>query len=337
MKEGYENASMEFDSKQMRPTYRIIFGLPGHSSPLEIASRLGLPEVILRRARELIIQKGPFIDEILKDIEKKRNKLDELQKEAISEMERAKLYREEAQKILAHLKQEELNFRMTKKKRLEKEISELSSRIKEIAKDLRNREDWDFIMKKRKELHEIEEELKVSVLSKPADKRIPITDSFKGDEVEILPLGKRGILLEDPKEKRDGPLRVKIGSLELQIDQKHLSAINSLHRWRIPSKKDKLIDSFTGKPGDVSPVILDIDLRGMSSEDALRELERFLDKAYLRQVKGVKIIHGHGTGTLKKAIREYLKDSSYVSRFSPGEPIDGGDGVTIVTLNSMGG
>jgi DNA mismatch repair protein MutS2 len=331
-KKGYMNASLEFDGQTLRPTYRLLFGLPGQSSPIEIASRLGFPGRILSRAREFLRGRGPSLEGIIRELETKRQAMESAKRAALIEREQAENYREEEQKILAGLQEEEKQFKMTKRKRLEREISQARSRIREIAKGLQDREILTYLQTKRQALRDLEDDLKLPSITRIHREPLPINGLRIGDKVDILPLGQSGILLEDPSKKKAKSVRVQTGSVELTIDKRHLSGVDRTGGKDRKSGNKRANRDFSGDIPMTFGLSTEIDIRGMTSEEALAETEKNLDMAYLGRLKEIKIIHGHGTGVLKKAVRDYLGSCPYAVKFVSGNPREGGDGVTVVIL-----
>ncbi len=336
-KEGYINASLEFDAQTLRPTYRLLFGLPGQSSPIEIASRLGLPERLLCRAKELLRGKGPSLEGIIRELERKRQEMEDARRAALREREQAEKDREQEQRILLDLQEEERRFKMTKRKRLEREILEVRSRIKEIAKSIQDKEILTLLQKKREELRNLENGLKSSTIPLIHREPLPIDGLRKGDEVEILPFGQRAILLEDPSKERTRSVKVQAGSIELSVDRRHLSGSYRKRNKTGGSVNERTEMGLVIKAPETYGLSREIDIRGMTSEEAIAETEKYLDMAHLNRLKEVRIIHGHGQGVLKKAVREHLSFSPYAVKYASGGPRDGGDGVTVVILHEDAG
>jgi len=190
----------------------------------------------------------------------------------------------------------------------------------------------DLLQEKREALRRIEDGLKSPAIPPIHREPLPIDGLQKGDEVEILPFGQRGILLEDPSIEARRSVKVQAGSVELTIDRKHLSGIDRAPDEGRGSEEDGVKKDFVIEVPETEGISSEIDIRGMTSEEALEEIQKYLDRARLSRFKEAKIVHGHGTGVLKKAVREYLCSSPYAVKFASGSPQDGGDGVTIVIL-----
>lgn len=328
-RKGARNAAMEFDWERMKPAYRLQLGIPGLSSALEIAERMGLPREILERARALMKGDETRLEGLLRDLERERGALENERKDVT-------LLRKRLEETLAR-REEELSlsrkdreaFLREKKQRLSSEIQDARRRIREALASLeaaRTRKDVEMV---RGQIRYLEEELRPPPVA-PHSHHRPLGAVGPGDPVMVLPLGQVGVLMEQPSDGK-GRVRVKLGGMEVVVGMESLGGVEP-HQAEVPQ------ESTRGTPPEHAPPVdlpAEIDLRGMRVEDALALLERYLDRAIISRRDEVRIIHGHGTGALKKAVRSWLSASPWASAFRPGGRGEGGDGVTVVTLHGQ--
>lgn len=313
------NGSLAFDLEQLAPTYRLVLGIPGRSAALEMAARLGLPDGILLRAKQQLRPDETAMERIIAELEQERRRAEE-------ERQRWQALRAEAEAAAAIQKEGAARWEMSEREiqrkirqKVAEAVAEARSEIATLVASLKEKRDSALIKKGQATLTEIEKKVAGSPVRKePAEGREPLR---AGQRVEILPLGKQGTLLDSPEGLKK--VRVQIGNQTLSVA---LDAIEGITE----EKKEKVPPVPAFKSADTAESTLD--LVGVRVEEALRLLERFLDQAILGSAREIRLVHGHGSGRLKKAIREYLSTSPYVARFRPGDLLEGGDAVTILTL-----
>ena len=301
----YDVASVLFDEETLKPLYKLAYGIIGRSYALTIAEKYGMPGEVIDVARSLMSAEDKLAEDIIKALEAEYRRLESERKEVERLKEKLKEKERELKRLEAELKEKEskkiLEFIEELKSKAEKVLSEKSS--KEARKEI---EKIIVTAKNRAEvLKEITPEREVKV----------------GDTVKLLKSGKKGKVVEIDKGRKTA--KVLIGNLKVEVKLSQLEPVEEL------VKKPENLNLSAPKPSRFFP---ELKLLGMRGEEAISRLEKFLDEANLVGVKRVKIIHGHGTGILKKLVREYLKTSPYVSSFRPGSFEEGGDGVTIVEL-----
>lgn len=328
--DGVQNGHVEFDVKTLSPTYKLMIGLPGRSNAFEISKRLGLPDLILDQAKLRLDGENIRFEDILEEIEEKRKKAyrDE------EEVERMrKSYEKELRQMQDSLKasQEAHNRYIEEEKRQAKDIVNLAKEeAKEIirrAKLAENRSSKDLdrtltkINEKAKDFFEILPEKKQKVKKKKSNKK-----NFKvGDRVYVLSMDQEGILVEGPDKK--GELKVQMGILKVNAHLDDLLPAQTKEEEITYSRNTSEVKSQT-----VSHVSMELDLRGKRYEEAQDELDRYLDDAVLSNLSKVRIIHGKGTGALRKGVSEFLKKDSRVKHFQLADVREGGAGVTNVEL-----
>ena len=317
----FSNASLGFDLERLAPTYRLIQGIPGRSAGLEIAARLGLDEAILLRAKERLNRTERVLDRLIADLERERRQAEEEKARSAAlreEMESAAAAQKEA---AAHLALSEKEIQKKVKQKVGEAVAAARAEIAALLQSLRASTDPSEIRKGRERLIRIEEKIEQAIRPAPAA-RIP---PRAGKRVEIIPLRREGILLDPPEGAKK--VRVQIGNQVLMISPESLEGIPD----------DARAAPESGPPAlpvtQAEPVESELKLHGERVEEALERLERFLDHALLSGTKEARIVHGQGTGKLKKAIRTYLAASPYVVQFRSGDLLEGGDGVTIATLS----
>lgn len=334
--EGIENASCEFDSATMQPTYRLIIGSPGKSNAFSISSKLGIPDSIIERANELVSTENQRFEEVIASLEEARTELEKREREA------AELKRGQEQK-LAELESELEKLNKSK----EDEISKARVQAMRIVESCRAQADAliDELndIKKQKDKENFSQlainarSKNKSALNKMFDTANPITYAetkeyvpprpFKrGDNVVIVGVNKKGILAGDPDSS--GMVYVQSGIMKTKISIKKLRLVEP-EKVTYQNKKVSTKD-VRGKMERSSS--LELDIRGSAVDEGIHEVDMFLDNAVLAGAGIVTIIHGKGTGTLRQGIHRHLKSHPSVKSFRLGRFGEGEDGVTVVEL-----
>ncbi len=336
---GFLNASLEFDVNTLAPTYRFIPGIPGGSSALDIAGRLGMDPSILAHALSLVHQEDRQLDHIFADLQHTHQELKEEREEARTQRESADRDATEAHAIAERLRSTEREEIKKMKKKFREELATARAEIRRITESLHRQRTWTHAQEAQHQLQRVEDS--VSQHTRASLETVPVESLEEGDIVEIANLDTLGRLLEKPQGKKS--VRVQVGESEMSV---HVDRLVGLGKGeRIPdavsrpaqsaprsSKPGRLVSNENAPSGSTSSGFAGIDLRGQTAEEALEQLTSQLDQALLRNAKSVRIIHGHGTGKLKAAIRQFLAQSAYVTAFRPGAKEEGGDGVTMAEL-----
>ncbi len=327
-RDGVENASMEFDVETLKPTYRLLIGIPGKSNAFEISRRLGLNIHLIENARQYLSKENIRFEDVLQGIEKSRV-------EAEQERLKAREYLEEADRLKAAYKAALDKFEENKSKLLEKARDEARSiirdaranaesiiaELREAARELDAKELNRAIEQSRKKLKDTQEELEQKP-KKPRSVAKPPKDLQLGETVHIVSLDQKGQVLSLPD--ANGNVAVQAGIMKINVH------ISDLRR----TEDDKPRQVKTGRAVNlrmpsISP---ELDLRGQNAEDAMLNTDRYLDEAFLAGLKEVTLIHGKGTGVLRNAIQQLLRNHPHVDSFRLGKFGEGESGVTVVEL-----
>ncbi len=330
---GFSNAAVGLDSATGKPNYSLSIGVPGASSAFTVARELGVPDSVLARAQELTSGASRAFEETIKSLnvalaqaEEKKAALDaeiekyKTEREAVKEKER------QLKSTIAAANNEKIAGR---RKAYLEAIDEMSALLAAAKKQETTRKEIEESIKqitaKERALPPPEEEKKA--VKPPFDDPTTLTSAFKGLEVWVETLAKKGVVLED--QTKEGPVLVEIGKLQTRVQMKSLLASKAA----LEKKKKAEVKSYASVDrGAQEGGGLSLDLRGARVDEALTQLEGFLDRAFRRDLPVVDIIHGHGTGAIKKAVREYLMNCPYVASFEFAAQEGGGTGVTVVKL-----
>lgn len=320
------NASMEFNVDTLSPTYHLLIGVPGRSNAFEISSRLGLAQEVIDEAKQLIDDESQDLNEMISDLETRR-------KMAETEYLEMRHYVEEAEALQANLKEAYSYFFEEREKELEKAkkkanevVSEAEEKAEKIIADIRkmqqqigqtNVKEHQLIDAKSQlaDLHQEETLRKNKVLQKAKQQKILKV----GDEVLVTTYGQRGTLLK----KNGNQWQVQIGILKMNVSEDDLTPV-------APEKEPKQRVVHAVRSESSSHVANQLDLRGKRYEEALNEVDQYLDSAILAGYPQVTIVHGKGTGALRQGITEYLKNHRSVKSFEFAPANQGGNGATIV-------
>lgn len=326
-KNGFINASVEFDVETLRPTYRLQMGIPGKSNAFEISKKLGLDQSIIDRANSFLTADEQQVADLITNLEENNLKAEE--------------YRKEAEILLAQITEQERQFKIKETELHNKEVKIIKKAHEdalEIVKNARNESETLYqAMKEQlktagmgKDVQKTREKLK-RLQSKHHDlipeEKFHGTAPAKvelGQRVEIPKYRQRGTVLSLPDEK--GELLVQVGIMKINVKIEDL---------RIDKNRDDKERTYytnkvrTNKAKDISP---EIDLRGMTLDEAMDALDKYLDDAFLTNIKQVRVIHGKGTGALRAGLTPYLQKHRLVKKIRMGDYHEGGIGVTVVEL-----
>ena len=328
----FKNASVEFNTETLKPSYKLLIGIPGLSNAISIASNLGLDKDIIEKTNNVLLtQKDPSVAVV--------EKLQETHQELSKNLEQAQALKESSLEIkkeyednLDKVKKDKKKTLKNLKNKFDMEILEAKGEVKRILDELRKEKSEKIARRAYSRLAKLEENFR-SELDKVTDKNKYIEIDWGkvrvGDSLMLKNLHQKVTVLTLPdKNKR---LFVDMGSMKMKVKKDELAVPDEKYKEpnkvKIPGTSFK---SFELRRQNLSQTL---DLRGYRVEDALDEVEAYLDKASLANLTPVYIIHGHGTGALKQAVRDFLQTSPYVAKFRPGEDTEGGDGVSVVDIN----
>jgi len=331
---GVRNASVEFDFESLQPTYHLTIGLPGRSNALAIAKRLGLDKGIVERAKSMIAPEELQAESLLDEIHRQRDATREAQERAERERKEVQALREDLSARLQAIDDERREILLASKREaaeelegLQEELRRLRGRLKLAAQPL------DAIKDIEEDVITVEKTVTETVAREVADVAEPVHPMKLGDRVLLRTLGSEGVISEmtnDHVEVQIGKLRVRTRPDELTP----ISVIDVDEEEQAAAVKRSRSDAVRKTSAGQAPP-MELDVRGMVVDDALMEMERRLDAAFLAGMPFVRVIHGKGTGRLRQAIRLSLENNPYTSTFEPGGAAEGGDGVTVVHLATI--
>lgn len=349
---GVINASVEFDVETLRPTYHLTIGIPGRSNALAIAKRLGLPGDIIEAARSKLDPNDLHADNLLDEIHRQRDLARQARLAAEQSQREAEDARNELIYRLEAIEDERRGVLEKARQEAQQQIDELQSEVREIRKSLaRARQPLDVLTSISKQVDEIEDSIDTPVerlepeisdtilrAGKPEITAPPKRKPLRlGSRVFLKSLGTEGVVIslsEEEAEVQVGMMRVRARRADLDTripdpSEDFGSQITKKVKQDSPSPKKHVT------PAEALPISpgVEIDLRGQRVEEALNQLDRHLDAAFLSNLPWVRVIHGKGTGRLRDAVREVLNHHPQVKTFKSGEAGEGGDGVTIVYLS----
>ncbi len=323
---GVENASCEFDINSLIPTYKLLIGVPGKSNAFAISKRLGLNDDILGEAKKHLENDDIVFEDVL--IELERNK-----RLAKKEREKSKRLLNETIKERKKFRKEQKRFESRKEKMIEdakleamRIVEEAKSDADSIISNLRkssNNLDFKELEKGRDKLRNKMKNLSKNENNSDSDSKSIDVNSLKvGESVFVKTMGRSGILTSISKDKKEAT--VKLGILNTSVK------ISDLRLSEEESKKEKEVSKGSYRMSKASSIKTEIDLRGMLTLDAKEKLDKYLDDAYLSNLKQCTIIHGKGSGAMKDAVHKHLRKLSYIKSYRLGNYGEGDSGVTIV-------
>ena len=331
--EGVENAACEFDVESLRPTYRLLIGVPGKSNAFAIAKKLGLSDAIIEDARGRIGEEDLHFEDLIADLEDTR-RLAEREKLEIEqykeEVERLKARARESTKGIEKGKDKILNRAREEAARI---LAEAKETADEIIKEIKKKENGgsgsleaeQLRTKLRKKLEENQSALGAQTVKGPSQ-TISLKNLALGDKVRLLNMhGVVGTVTELPD--KSGMFTVSAGILRTKVSAKEVEFIQHKEKEAPVRNQGKTAGLGRAKAMGISP---EINLIGKMTADALPELNKYLDDAFLAKLPQVRIVHGRGTGALRKMVHECAKKNKHIESFRLGEYGEGSDGVTIV-------
>lgn len=325
--EGVENASVEFDLQTLEPTFRILMGIPGGSNAFAIARRLGIPEEIVDEASNYLSADELRVDNIISELSLERDRYLRLKEEVRAKEEKIDSLIRKYDELTLKLEKEREKIIREAREEAASILEEARRETRNILQDLKrsdflNRSEID---RKGNELHHQLKELEESLLTREReeDKKRIDQEIQVGDEVRLLSTGSRGQVLSIDEERKEATVQAGIMTIRVSLED--------LIKAEMPEtgKKEMVRRYRVRKTERVSP---SLDLRGKRYEDAQRILDKYLDDVFLAGLKQVEIIHGKGTGALRKAAQEILDKHVHVESYRLGLEGEGGYGVTIVKI-----
>lgn len=328
--EGIENACVEFDVATLRPTYKLLIGVPGKSNAFEISSKLGLMDDIIEHAKIFLDKDNIEFEDVLSSIEDSRREAEQERDEAI----RLKL---EVEKLKDKLSNREEKLSAQKEKILKNAKEEARTLLKkakdesdDIIRSLRGLETADQ-KKKNKEIEELRKKMKDNLTSVNQNAFSETITTFVapkklkiGDEVKLMKLNQEATVASAVDSK--GQFMAQVGIMKVSVNIKDTMLIDEDKKQKQQEKHSRKYSSRTMN------ISTEVDLRGLNVEEAIVDLDKYIDNAYLSNLESVRIIHGKGTGALKNGLQDYFRKHPHVNTFRDGEYGEGGHGVTVLTF-----
>ena len=332
---GVMNASCEFDVETLQPTYRLLIGIPGKSNAFAISKRLGLSTLIIDDAKSLVSENDVSFEEVLSQLDAQRQAMEQarIQAEQMKlEMERAKKQSDEYTEEIKREREKAVSKARKEAQQIiddaRRSVNAAMDEIKQMKKQLRDAGAVDDINLRQTELrrglNEAEDRLRGDREETP--KKVSAREPKAGDTVELLKLGTKATVLQVNK---DHTLQIQAGIMKINVKPEEVYLIpeqeGQAQVKKLVERANRQLRTIAASP--------EVDLRGMSQDEAIAALDRYLDDAVLAKLPSVRIIHGKGTGVLRKAVQQHLKRSKRIKSVRLGVYGEGEDGVTIAELD----
>lgn len=325
---GVVNASVEFDIQSLQPTYRLLIGVPGRSNAFEISRRLGLEQDLISAAKQLIGTDTKSVEHMIESLDTARRRAEQNYVDAERTLLEAERLRNQLVKEWNQLEQEREHLYQKAEEKAQKALEKARQEAEQIVASLREKQHETAL----KEHEWIEARKRFDQLQPHLSKKDQDSDSTgrnnpkqvlkAGDEVKVLTLNQTGTIIEVSDEEE---CQVQIGVMKIKAKKKDL---------RLLKRENPIVEQpLATVKGANYHVKTELDLRGERYEDALQDLEKYIDDAILAGYPRVTIIHGKGTGALRKGVQEFAKRHRQISSARPGGMNEGGSGVTIFELN----
>lgn len=330
---GVVNASCEFDVQTLKPTYRLLIGVPGKSNAFAISRRLGLSGEIIKKARDLVSENDRNFEDLLAQLEQQRQ-----------QMEQAKLEQERLRQEMARTKERSDAYYAEIQRERDKAMEKARAEAQEILNDARRTAAAvnDELRRLRKQMHDVadaqgineqqaqlrrtlnEAEERLAPKQEQPERPAPSREVRAGDTVELLRLGTKATVLAVNK---DGTCQLQAGIMKITAKPDEIYLLENE-----PKADAKAFIEKAARALRATPAASELDLRGMDAIEAVNALDQFLDTAVLSKLPSVRVIHGKGTGVLRKAVQDRLRQNRQIQGFRLGTFGEGEDGVTIVEL-----
>ena len=336
------NASCEFDVETLKPTYRLLIGIPGKSNAFAISQRLGLPEEVIEAAKNNIsAEKTRFedvltqLDQTRQELEKEKEEVDKLRQEQLESKKNLEQYKQKTYKLM----ERELLNAQEKANRIVSSAKAESAKLLEELDDIRKQKEsaeFSKLVQGAKSVYKSNinrlEDVANPVIGRVKEEYTPPRPFKKGDLVLVVQLGEEGILLSDPD--NSGNVQVQAGIIKTKVPVSDLRLVDKKRRRQVERMERRSNGSVTKSIGDKSQrsASSELDLRGQTIEEGIMMLDQYIDSCILMGIKTITVIHGKGTGALRNAVQPRLKNHRAVRTFRLGVYGEGEDGVTIAEL-----
>jgi DNA mismatch repair protein MutS2 len=349
---GFINGSFEFDDEHLSPTYKLRIGVPGSSKAITIASRLGLQRSLVEAAQAFLSSDRSDIQELIEQLEERLTALADAEAEVQRRQQQLEQLQQQTLAARAQIDAERKKLRAGLAGQMENELQQARELVRSLIADLQKQPSIAKAQRLQKDLEVLRDELG---WLEPAE-YAAIAETFQvGQAVKVRSLNQRGIIEALPEPGKTGSeaqATVRAGAMKIRVPLSDLqpmpvsghakatAAKNAASRAKVKPAagahghgSSRVSASASSVDVFVRTTRNTIDLRGQRVEEALANVERFVDSAYLERLSPLMIIHGHGTGQLRAAVRKFLTESLYGVNWRPGENYEGGDGVTVVQFN----
>ncbi len=327
---GVENASVEFNVETLRPTYRLLIGVPGKSNAFEISRRLGLSDDLISESKKLIDSDSLEFEDLIQSLQDKSIKAEEYARDAEKYKIQAKMMKEKYEEKLARIEQVRENAYAEARRESKAILDDAKEEADNILKNMRELERLGVSSEARRALEKERGKLrdKISTAEKSLQKNLEdnkgeeLTEVYPGMEAMLPRINQKVIILSEPDSK--GEVQVEAGIMKINVKLKELRKVKE-------TKQEKKIRKREAKL-NLKQVSSSVDLRGMDSIEATMVADKYLDDAAIAGLGEVTLVHGKGTGVLRSAIADMLRKHPHVKKHRLGVYGEGGNGVTIVEL-----
>ena len=332
--EGVINASCEFDVETLRPTYKLLIGIPGKSNAFAISRKLGLSEDILKEANDLVSKSDKDFEDVLSQLEQQRQQMESARVEAERLRRETENIKKQSEEYSLQLQQEREKAMEAARKEAQYIIEEAraaaniaSEELKALRKQLLDSADTTLINQRQAELRRTLNEAEEKLRAQQAEKHRPAATRgiLVGDTVELLKLGTKASVIAINK---DGTYQLQAGIMKLNAKADEIYLLENENPYKVKGGRP----AHSGREMKMTATATEIDLRGMDSIEAITVLDRYIDEAMRGNLSQVRIIHGKGTGALRAAVQQSLKKNKFVKKYRLGVYGEGEDGVTIAEL-----
>ena len=336
---GVVNASVEFDVETLSPTYKLSIGLPGRSNALAIANRLGLDTAIIERGREFLGSAGVRMENLLEGLQSERKAAEDERFNLSLERAEVEHQRKELEQMRFQLEEERVRTINEARTQAQRELDEARRQLSRVKADVsrvnltreRLHEDRERISRLENKLAPLPQPHKPSRRPEPVEEKVDGPLRI-GDTVRVLSFGQNAELVGLSSDHSEA--EVKMGALRFRVSVENIERISKRQAENQQSERAPQPAIVLPRYEDRPDVAMQLDMRGWRVEDALAELDTYLNDAVMAGLAAVRIVHGKGTGALRQAVREQLSHSPLVKSYASAPPQEGGDGVTVVKFSA---
>ena len=336
--DGVENASCEFDVASLQPTYKLLIGVPGKSNAFAISRRLGLDEAVIDRANDILSDEDIKFEDVITELEQNRAQARREAEENSRMKNELKTMREQVEKERIKLKENKARILDEAHREAKIIIMDAKDEANSVIKDLERMRQQGIkaggldskAQKARESLKKKEESINVKMkrAAKPRKTYVDPPKNLKiGQVVKLLDMDEEGSVIKLPD--KNGKLKVQVGIIKMDVHISNIRPVEDKTSKELAAKYVKSSGAYVSKTQNATT---EIDVRGCTVEEAWIKVEKFLDDCYLAGISPVRIIHGKGTGLLRKGIQNYLRSYRYIKSFRNGKFGEGEDGVTVCEL-----